>query len=243
MGECGWGESLILPLIKNKIFLINIFWGGGGIRYLQQLITYLNDNSGDMTFLITVIYVVATILICWANIKSANASKIQLDEMRKQYAEENRPNVEVELLYEKRAFYGLRFINHGKCTAQHVQIKLDTTFIDSITEDGFVDSLSKQNGKECIIGVGQHYDLFFDINKYRKNPNKVAATGTIYYQDSGNTYQSEFFVDLENYATIFSVNSEQEDLFKRIEEQTSELKGIKQAIQRLEVCLHEEGTI
>lgn len=240
MVECGWGESLILPLIKNEIFLINIF-GEVGIMYLQQLITYLNDNSGAMTFLITVLYVVATILICWANIKSANASKIQLEEMRKQYAEENRPNVEVELLYEKRLFYGLRFINHGKCTAQHVQIKLDTTFIDSITESSFADSLNKQNGKECIIGVGQHYDLFFGTNKYRKNPNKVAATGTIYYQGSGNTYQSDFLIDLENYATIFSVNSEQEDLFERIEMQTYELKGIKQAIQSIEVYFEEKG--
>lgn len=159
---------------------------------LQQLITYLNDNSGAMTFLITVIYVVATIFICWANIKSAKASKIQLEEMRRQYAEENRPNVEVEFLYEKRVFYGLRFINHGKCTAQHVQIKLDAAFIDSITERDFFDLLNKHNGKECIIGVDQHYDLFFGTNKYRNNSNKVAATGTICYQGNGNIYQSDF---------------------------------------------------
>lgn len=214
---------------------------GGSIVYLQHFIAYLNDNSGAMTFLITVIYVVATILICWANIKSANASKIQLEEMRKQYAEENRPNVEVEFLYEKRTFYGLRFINHGKCTAQHVQIKLDAAFIESIAERNFFDLLSKYNGKECTIGVGQHYDLFFGTNKYRENPNKVAATGTICYQSNGNTYQRDFFVDLENYATIFSVNSGQEDLLMKIKEQTSEQKGIKQAIQSFEVYLEEEG--
>lgn len=209
--------------------------------YLQQIINYLNDNSGAMTFLITVIYVVATILICWANIKSAKASKVQLEEMRRQYAEENRPNIEVEFLYEKRTFYGLRFINHGKCTAQHVQIKLDASFIESITERKFSDLLSKCNGKECIIGVGQHYDLFFGTNDYRENPNKVAATGTIYYESNGTTYQSVFSVNLEQYATIFSVNSEQEDLLKRIKEQTSELKGIKQAIQGLEIHLNRES--
>lgn len=208
--------------------------------YLQQFITYLNENSGAMTFLITVIYVVATILICWANIKSANASKIQLKEMRRQYDEENRPNIEVEFLYEKRIFYGLRFINHGKCTAQHVKIKLDSAFVNSITEEHFSNLLRKHGGKECVIGVSQHYDLFFGTNKYRENPNKVAATGTVYYQANGKTYQSDFSVDLEHYATIYSVNSEQEDLLDKIKKQTYELRGIKQAIQNLEVNLNQE---
>ena len=37
----------------------------------MQIIDWLNKNSGAMTFLITVVYVVATIAICQANIKSA----------------------------------------------------------------------------------------------------------------------------------------------------------------------------
>ena len=41
--------------------------------------------------IITRVYVIATILICWANIKAANASKEQLQEMQKQFAETNRP--------------------------------------------------------------------------------------------------------------------------------------------------------
>lgn len=40
---------------------------------------------------ITAVYVVATIFICWANLKSAKASKEQLEEMRRQYSEENIP--------------------------------------------------------------------------------------------------------------------------------------------------------
>ncbi len=47
--------------------------------------------------IITGIYVVATIFICWANIKSAKASKEQLKEMQRQYAEASRPVIEIEL--------------------------------------------------------------------------------------------------------------------------------------------------
>lgn len=190
---------------------------------------------------ITLIYVVATICICWANIKSANISRAQLEEMRRQYFESNRPQVEAEFLYEKRMFYGIRFINHGNHTAQHVQIQLNPSFIDSIIETNFSELLRKQNEKECIIGAGQHYDLFFGTNMYRENPNKIAATGIIQYQYNGIKYSEEFHIDLENYATIFSVNSEQEDLQKNMNKHIHELKGIKQAIQQLQSSLKEEN--
>ena len=134
-----------------------------------------------MTFFITAVYVVATIFICWANIRSANASKAQLNEMRKQYIKENRTNIEVEFLYEKRAFYGLRFVNHGKYTAHNVKILLDSTFIDNLNETDFSDLLKKQSKKSCVIGVGPHYELFLGTNKYRENPKKIPAKGIILY--------------------------------------------------------------
>mgnify|MGYP000845771009 CR=1 FL=1 len=153
--------------------------------------------------------------------------------MRRQFNEENRPNIEVEFLYVKRAFYGLRFINHGKCTAQQVEICLDSAFINSIAEKSFSDLLKKQRDKLCVIGVGQHYDLFFGSNKYRENHLKVPAKGLIRYKANGNSYESEFYIDLENYATIYSINSEQEDLIKKLKEQTSELKGLKRELSNI----------
>ncbi len=77
---------------------------------------------------ITLVYVIATIFICRANIKSAKASKEELTEMKRQYAEENRPHIEVEFCYERRTWYIVRFVNHGKLTAQHVKIVLDEDF-------------------------------------------------------------------------------------------------------------------
>ena len=68
------------------------------VMEFQQLISYLNDNSGAMTFLVTAVYVVATIFICWANIQSANASKAQLKEMQRQFYSINRPIVSVEIV-------------------------------------------------------------------------------------------------------------------------------------------------
>lgn len=65
-----------------------------------------------MVFIILV-YVIATIFICLASLKSAKVSKEQLIEMKKQFEENNRPYVEEEFIFVKCAFYGLRFINNG----------------------------------------------------------------------------------------------------------------------------------
>lgn len=176
--------------------------------------------------IITIIYVIATIEICWANIKSAKASKEQLNEMRKQFDEDNRPRIEVELVYEKRSFFALRFVNHGRYTAQHVMISLKDEFVESIEEDSFVIQLKKQKGKECIIGIDQHYDLFFGSNEYLKNDHKKPASGTVTYQGNGHKYTTEFSIDLDAYMTIYSVNSEQEDLLRKIDESNRNLKRI-----------------
>jgi hypothetical protein len=205
----------------------------GFINWMEAVLKFLNANSGGLTFVITFVYVVATIAICVANIQSANASKKQLREMQKQYADENRPRIEVEFLYERRAFYGLRFINHGKETAQNVEIRLSDEFIDSLGNTNFSELLKKQKGKKCVIGVDQHYDLFFANEDYLQILDKIPASGTILYEDRSTKYQSDFNIDTENYATIFSFESDEEKLLKAMKEQTTQLKSIKEGIRAI----------
>lgn len=179
---------------------------------------------------ITVVYVIATCFICYFNHQAAKASRDQLAEMKKQYTEENRANIEVEFIYERRAWYIIRFINHGKMTARNVNIQLSQKFIDSLPQEGIRLLLSKQKDKKCIIGVRQHFDLYIGSNELRGNPNMVPATGVITYQSNGKTYSSDIYVDLENYMTFFSCTTEHEDLMKVLNDGTHELKRISAAI-------------
>ena len=188
---------------------------------------------------ITFVYVVATIFICWANIKSAKASKEELAEMKRQYAEENRPHIEVEFCYERRTWYIVRFINHGKLTAQHVKILLDEGFISSLPEQAFKDTLLKQTEKECIIGVGQHYDLYIASNELRGNPNMKPVTGKLSYQDESGKYESDIYIDLENYATFFSSTSD-DPMVKELKNIKKEIEGLKRAIVALDVSKKED---
>ena len=203
---------------------------------IGEILCWLNNNSGFLTFLT----VLASLITCIFSLMSAKAAWAQVREMRKQFEEENRPNVEVEFLYSRRTFYGLRFVNHGKCTAQNVRIMLDPTFIAALPEPTFADLLRKQDGKSCIIGAGQHYDLFFGTDTYRRSPQKPPAKGKVLYQANGTDYESEFHIDMESYATIFSVNSDQEDLMGKLKTQNDELKGIKIALQNLNRHIDEE---
>ena len=190
--------------------------------------------------IITLVYVVATIFICWANIKSAKASKEELAEMKRQYAEENRPRIEMEFCYEQRTWYIVRFVNHGKHTAQHVKIELDEDFIDSIPEQGFKDVLRRQKSKECIIGVGQHYDLYISSNELRGNPNMKPVTGKLSYEDAKKrVYESDIYIDLENYATFFSSTSE-DPIVKELKNIKKEVEGLKRAVTALDNSTEEE---
>ena len=155
--------------------------------------------------IITLIYVVATIIICWANIKSSKASKEELAEMKRQYAENNRPRIEIEFCYERRTWYIVRFVNHGKLTAQHVKIELDEEFIDSLPDQVIKDVLLKQKNKESIIGVEQHYDLYIASNALQGFPNIKPVTGKLTYQDESRCYESDIYILIWNTIQHFSL--------------------------------------
>lgn len=54
---------------------------------------WLNNNDGAMTVIITFFYAITTVAIMIANIKSATASKKQLDESKEQFEETKRLNL------------------------------------------------------------------------------------------------------------------------------------------------------
>ena len=43
---------------------------------MTEVICFLDQHEGSLMVLITAVYVLATILICWANIKSAKAAQV-----------------------------------------------------------------------------------------------------------------------------------------------------------------------
>lgn len=58
----------------------------------------------------------------------------QLEKIDNQFKETNRPRIEAQYIFEKRAFMGLRFVNNGNYVAENVSISFDQDFKESVSD-------------------------------------------------------------------------------------------------------------
>lgn len=190
--------------------------------------------------ILTTIYVIATIVICFFSYKTIKVTRAQTTELRKQYEEENRPYITIEMIYERRKFYGIRLINHGKKIANNVLIDLDQSFIDSITEQTFKSLLEKEKDRKCIIGIGQSVDLFFGSNEFRTSNKIKTISGQVTYSNGDNQYKENIDIDFERYSTFFSILTDSDDLLSQIKKQTGELNAINDNLNLIATSLKDK---
>ena len=183
--------------------------------------------------IITGIYVAATIGILITNRKATKATEEQLREMCREFEMINRPIIETEIVYLNKAVLALRLKNNGTHTAQHVKLVLDRSFSDSVLNPSMARLLKEQVDKECIIGVGQYHDVFFGDNDFIKQAEKPPIRGLIEYCCGEKKYSEHFSIDIENYMTIFSIESDDEKLRKLIKDQNRILKQIRIEVAQL----------
>lgn len=198
-----------------------------------EIIDFLDTHNGSLMVIITLVYVIATILICRANIKSAKATKEQLAEAKRQYEEEHRAYITYQFIFERKAFYGIRFTNHGKRVANHVKVLFDKEFIDSIPKNSFTERSNELGEREFVLGIGQSYDFYFGGHEFRENTNKKPIKGIVEYQDSLSEYQEEFFIDFEKYATVFTVDSDADILHEDMKKVVKELGQISKRLSKI----------
>lgn len=194
-----------------------------------------------LMIVITAVYVIATILICIANFKSAKATREQAAEARRQYEEEHRAFISYELIYEQRVFYGLRFTNHGKRVATNVQLQLDKDFIESLMDQSIKDQLHNLDGKEFTLGIEQSYDIYFGGDKFRERPNKVPIQGEILYNDRCGEYTDSFYIDFSKYAPIYTVTTDGERIEKLGNRLNKSLAKIENELKKINRNLKQQS--
>ncbi|BAL00603.1 hypothetical protein OBV_34040 [Oscillibacter valericigenes Sjm18-20] len=62
--------------------------------------------------------------------------------------------------------------------------------------------------------------------------NKKPITGAISYDDNINSYTESFSIDFENYATVFSADSDADILHEDMKKQTVELTKIAKELEK-----------
>lgn len=187
--------------------------------------------------IITAIYAITTIAILCANISATNAAKESNHELKRQFDEMNRPIIETEIIYSQRAFVVIRFINHGSRTAYGFRFSFSEDFVNSLWPV-YRRLITEQYGKESIIGVGQYYDVFIGGNEYVKSTEKLPIIGEMSYcydvtDGIIKKYDENINIDINNYMTIFSVDSDEEKLRGLLKEQNDILSDISKELRAI----------
>lgn len=179
---------------------------------------------------VTIAYVIATVFIFRANNKSAKAAKQQLEEMKNQFEINDSPSVEVEFHHFGETAIGIRLVNHGKHTAQSVRVYYSPEFLASIEplEKGFLKPyINSVQGKECVLGVEQHTDLFVaDYNEVKEVEEKPPIRGVVKYTYKEKELSTNFYFDLDNYLSAFHVTCHEDEIKRSLDTTSFELHGL-----------------
>lgn len=165
--------------------------------------------------IITGIYVIATIFICCANIKSANASKAQLEESKTQFEESRRlqcmPFLQMEVATGKTA----EFLSEVSLCADEVDTTMYEIFRIRNLGNGtavnmvYLWSCKAMNISEGdaapfnAIRVGDEYYWQFTIDAQEPEYESTKVVLNLQYEDLlGNTYTQNFFITFDNDTSI-----------------------------------------
>jgi hypothetical protein len=114
--------------------------------------------------ILTAVYVIATIAICYFNYKSASATRAQLEEQKRQYNESKKPYVVAYLEVPARITV-ISIENIGKGFAHKVRVKIENSllFSDVKTTEELNYRLTRIDGREFSLGVGSKWQLVLTV--------------------------------------------------------------------------------
>lgn len=184
-----------------------------------------------MTFLITFVYVVATIFICLANIKSANATREQLLEQKRQFEEENRAFVTVTFEIIKSGLAVLHIQNHGKRIAKNVSIKIGDDFIQNVIGQIDKQSLQRLNNASFAIGIGQSWYVCIGSHLELKEMKTKILEITLSYNDDISKYCEHITIDFMQYFWSLIYDSPTEDIRKELKQMNKTMNVISKNIK------------
>ena len=174
--------------------------------------------------IITAVYVIATIFICLANIKSAKASKEQLQESQKQYRATNRPYITCEYILTDRVYCGIRLCNHGNQVAKNLRIEICKEFLDSLSQNEFSNFRQINDSVYSVVGIMQSFDFHFA--SVDRKPTQVPLVATVTYENSTDRYEEVFVIDIGKQLPIESVKSDAEKYMELLKKQNQILEDI-----------------
>ncbi|MEA4806170.1 hypothetical protein [Acetobacterium wieringae] len=147
--------------------------------------------------LITLVYVIATIVICYFNGKSAKAAKEQIEEMIKQSEALNRAFVTVRFEVIKTGLMCFVIENNGLQSAYNLRVKLNEEFINNLPDAGDRDRMREMNNAVLYLVPRQKITSVIDTKLNFDEISKVVASFEIKYNER---YSDHIEIDISQYS-------------------------------------------
>lgn len=158
--------------------------------------------------IITAIYVVATIIICYFNGKSAKVAKMQTDEMIRQYNLANRPNVTIHFDIIRSGLLCFIIENEGTNPAHNIRISINKDFLEGMNEGVDKNRLENLANSELYLASKQKiYILLGGQLEFSKLAQNVAEIDISY-----EGYEEHTTIDLNQYGMMLVYSSPLEDI-------------------------------
>lgn len=176
---------------------------------------------------ITFVYVVATILICIFNYKSAQATRDQVAEAKRQFEESNRAFITVTFVIIRSGLAVLLIKNHGNRIAHNVNIKVDAAFLNNVPDTMDRDNLEKLARSAFVVGIGQSWYCCMGSSIELSQLAEKLMHIDLSYNDSSEKYIESIDINLEEYFWSLIYDSPLEDLYAESKKITKSIQGME----------------
>lgn len=183
-------------------------------------------------FVITSIYVIATIVICYYNSKSAKAAqeqikvaKDQIAEMIKQYDEAYRPVITIRFETIRNGLMCFVIENTGSVAATNINILINKDFIKNLKTIDSNIRITEYICSELFLAPCQKVFISIGgIGSFDKIAEIIAKFNITYNGKSNHNYNEFAEVDLKRYAHTLLYNSEIEEISTHLQKMETEEK-------------------
>ena len=167
----------------------------------------MNLDSNWVLVVVTTIYTVATIIICWANWRSSSAARKQTEEMIRQYQDSNRARLAIR--FDKKCPVDRNIVlrNVGKEDADEVTMSINEEFMDAL-QKAWPDNLLKIGvSSTSLIAAGQEFWFFVGFSSVVEKLETTKAEVRVRYRASAKYYEEVANIDFSQYNFMSEISN------------------------------------
>lgn len=204
------------------------------------MIDWCNQNQGFAMVLLTLVYVIATVVICIFNYKSAKATTEQTKELKRQFDENNRAFLTVTMQKLKNGLITLCIENHGNKIAKNVNIKINDEFVKILQDDLAQRNIKNLLNSSFAVGIQQKFYTFLEVSAKMKSLSNELMRINFSYEDNQSKYEENTTIDFGQYSWVLLNDSDITDIRGSLKDQTESFEKIENSIKKIAKAMEKE---